>query len=78
MTLGLTDGTDNFGVTGRSFGTPSGLSGWTNSYGKTLETAERTGTAVDINKSYGVTTDPTKSGIVASKDTSKYLFFFVN
>jgi len=76
MSLGLTNGTNNYGLTaGNGYNYPDGIFR-NNAYGQnqsTTITQTDTGTGI-----LGVTTDPAKSGITVNKDTSKYLFFFVN
>ncbi len=59
-TIGLTDGSDTSGLAGYSNGI---LSGQSPNYGDPVGTTYKTGT-VNINKTVGLTTDPTKSGIV--------------
>ena len=65
MALGLTDGTDNFALSGVSgIGlTQNVMSGSGGAYGQNVGTA-RSGT-YGSNKAFGVTTDPTKSGVIA-------------
>lgn len=65
LTLGLNDGTDNFGL-----GIDAGHAAHSQEtlYGTQVGTAY-TGTSAISNKSFGVTTDPDKSGLVA--DLSK-------
>lgn len=65
MTLGLTDGTDTAGI--NSYANSTGLDPWTGLYGTSVGTAS-SGSRVTANKSMGITTDPTKSGMVT--DTS--------
>lgn len=60
LTLGLTDGTDNYGLQGTSV---DSLSTGKGAYGTAVGTA--TGTINAPNKNLGVTTDGTKSGVVA-------------
>ena len=69
MTLGLNDGTNNLGLS-----TDSGTarySAFTGTYGTPVGSTS-SGTSQAQNKSAGVTTDPTKSGIVANLDTVQY------
>ena len=61
MTIGLTNGSNLLGM-GDS---QSGLTDWTLNYGKPIGTAVAQGSYGD-NKTIGVTSDPAKSGIVAS------------
>lgn len=65
MSLGLTDGTDNAGV--NSYANSTGLDPWTGLYGTSVGTAQ-SGSRVNANKSMGVTTDPTKSGMIVESD----------
>ena len=68
MTLGLTDGASNYGLANYNYGNYGGGFGSSDTdYGKTAGNGSsfKMGT---VNKSYGITTDPTKSGIIA--DTS--------
>lgn len=67
MTLGITDGTNNFGVNGRDV-SASVLSGSTNTYGTNTGT-NGGGSYISSLKSIGVTTDPEKSGIIANLPT---------
>lgn len=64
ITLGFTDGTHNFGfqvVGGGSW--PYGMFD-TNNYGSDVGTAGG-GAFIEQHKTLGITTDPTKSGVVA-------------
>ena len=63
ITLGLTDGSATFGLQTNSNGTS--LLGDAGSYGKVLPSGD--GASVDIAalRCVGITTDPTKSGIIA-------------
>lgn len=61
MTLGVTDGTLNHGVSGAQ----SGLSAFNVDYGKSVGTARATGGSYINGTTIGLTTDPTKSGVVA-------------
>lgn len=64
MTLGLTDGTNNFGIQNWNVTLQNGTLTSTTTYGKNVGT---TGSASSAeNKSLGLTTDGTKSGIVAN------------
>lgn len=73
MTLGLTDGTNNYGSNHTSGNRAVALS--TSSYGAIVGT---TGSFSDgsSNVVIGITTDPTKSGIETS-DSGLYLYFYV-
>ena len=64
MALGLTDGTYNSGLLFNSAGT---LQPYTGNYGRNIGIAN-SGGSINTIKSGGVTTDPTKSGVIA--DTS--------
>ena len=72
-TLGLTDGTTNFGVTTYPY---MSLATDTSVYGANIGTS--TNNALGGQKSLGITTNPTKSGIILNRTSSKYLNFFVN
>ena len=72
MTLGLTDGTINASPI---FNTGTRLSVFTGSYGSLVGTTYA-GSSPLTEKSAGVTTDPTKSGIELS-DSNLYLYFYV-
>ena len=81
MTLGLTDGSLNYGFQSinQSQVTPRAMLA-TGSYGKEVGTAYATSYA-DINNTVGVTTDPTKSGIEAQITQTEIeglgLYFYV-
>lgn len=60
MALGVTDGTINYGL---SAGSGTSLGAWTDVYGNSVG-SDRVGTMATSNVAYGVSTDPTKSGIV--------------
>ena len=78
MTLGLTNGTQNGGLYFyNSNNYADNLSVHSEDYGKNIGSAA-SGSYPTSGKTFGITTDPTKSGMIISKDTSKYLFFFVN
>ena len=64
MALGLTNGTNNFG--GRLYA--ESLSACSNDYGRTLPNTSNNGSYMGDAKLFGITTDETKSGIIA--DTS--------
>lgn len=77
MTLGLTDGTNTAGI--NSYANSTGLDPWTGLYGTSIGTAQ-SGSRINSNKSMGITTDSTKSGIIAERDNTdqhKYLYFYV-
>ena len=73
MTLGLTNGSDNAGLTtgGQGMIYPE-----KNAYD--IQVNNTHGVYNNIQGNFGITLDSTKSGIITSKDSSKYLFFFVN
>lgn len=77
MALGLTDGTYNAGLLFNSGGT---LQPYQGNYGGEIGIAN-SGGSINTIKSGGVTTDPTKSGIIAQQeqdtDQYKYLYFYV-
>ena len=72
MTLGLTDGTNNAGLVNVS---GSGLSSRINAYGSATG-KQNSGNSLDTYVSWGITTDPTKSGIETSSSGLK-LYFYV-
>jgi len=59
MTLGLTNGTTNAGA---FYGTTA-IAGNDNIYGTSIGTSQGTSNWPPTNKTIGITTDPTKSGI---------------
>lgn len=71
MTMGLTDGTNNFGPV-------VGGSGYLNAvasvYGQNIGSAYTS--SLTTNKSAGITTDPTKSGIELD-DSNLYLYYYI-
>lgn len=71
MTLGLTDGTNNAALTQATY-----LQTTTGSYGEPVGGTKGDGVIAD-GKILGVTTDPTKSGIVANLDTVEYRAYIV-
>lgn len=68
VTLGLTDGTTNYGLGKTLVGNIGILTAGTNWFDKSTGTSSAPGTTPPNNISIGVSTDPTKSGIIA--DTS--------
>ena len=73
MALGLTDGTHNAGLLFNNSGT---LQPYTGNYGRNIGIVN-SGSAVASIKSGGVTTDPTKSGIIANtSDTAQLRVMF--
>ena len=75
MTLGLTDGTNNIGLMSPASGSASGLSVTIDAYGKSVGTSQ-SASSLDVRKTKGITTDPTKSGIETSSSGLK-LYFYV-
>jgi hypothetical protein len=73
MTLGLTDGTNTTGLFGASAN--GALTNYINLYGTAVGTTA-SGYNLNPNKSLGITTDPTKSGLELS-DSDLYLYFYV-
>ena len=71
MGLGLTDGTNNYGMRGRA---DSYVITGVNAYGK--EVGSTFGAETSTGVVLGVTTDPTKSGLELS-DSNLYLYFYV-
>ena len=67
MTLGMTDGT-NYG--GTVFNAQGYVQNIGNAYGRNVGTLTTGGTGLTGNTNIGVTTDPTKSGIICDKDSS--------
>ena len=77
MALGLTNGTIEGGMV-QIKGNYSGLNVKTAAYGEELPLTDTGSILFAQNDGVGVTTDPTKSGIVLNRTTTKYLNFFVN
>ena len=76
MTLGLTDGTANYGLQRDYINTTASYNQvHTSSYGKSIGTPRSAGTN-SVTTTIGITTDPTKSGIELS-DSGLYLYFYV-
>lgn len=81
-TIGLTDGTNNYGLTTYLNGNGDILSNSRSSdaYNKSLPGKATSNTSIS-NKTYlGLTTDSAKSGIIAERDNTdqhKYLYFYV-
>lgn len=78
MTLGLTNGAVNYGI---AMGVPSGISNGVflsnDSYGAVIGTSTSPSmVGSSNNKTLGLSTDPTKSGIELS-DSGLYLYFYV-
>ena len=72
MSLGFTNGNNNYGVV---FGTNGGPYSDKEAYGTNVGTAGTTGESGEA-KSFGITTDPIKSGIETS-DSGLHLYFYV-
>ena len=82
ISLGLDNGTQNFGLTGTSIsGDASAVGKRQSIYGTTTGTSLGAATDVTNGKTFGLTTDPEKSGIIAQQeedtDQYKYLYFYV-
>ena len=77
MTLGLTDGKNNFGLS-NAYDTSNPLGGWIGSYGANVG-IERAGNSLNTSMTIGVTFDPTKSGIEGqlTANEGKYLYICV-
>lgn len=73
MTLGLTNGTVNYGLASSDTAKFGGAS---NQYGKPVGVTQSDSWQQNGGESYGITTDPTKSGIETSSDSLK-LYFYV-
>ena len=63
ISLGMTNGTNNGGIA-NGYTTNNTLAVWTGSYGANIGTT-RSGNTVATDITWGITTDPTKSGIIA-------------
>lgn len=80
MTLGITNGTTNYGLYAAgvgSDGNSGAIRATSNTYGTSVGSS---GSGMcTLNKSYGITTDPTKSGIEAklTPNENKYLYYCV-
>ena len=76
MTLGLTNGSSNYGLIQTSpDNTPTQLSPYSTAYGLNVGSEYFSG-RYSTNVTLGITTDPTKSGIETS-DSNLYLYFYV-
>ena len=79
ITLGITDGTNNAGIA--TFFSQTRLDAGTGLYGKAVGSSTSDYTSALSGNTIGVTTDPTKSGLVAPQeqdtDQHKYLYFYV-
>jgi len=78
MALGLTNGTTNYGLLKQLSGNVGFLQGATGYYGVNVGDNVQVGTTATNGQALGVSTDPTKSGIILNRTTTKYLNFFVN
>ena len=70
MTLGLTDGTNNAGLTSFNvqYGQYEGVD--KNAYGTNIgTTGMSSGAQLSLNTTQGITADPTKSGIICESDS---------
>lgn len=78
ISLGLTDGAHTLGLKGWTTNWGQSIQGSANAYGVNVGTSA-SGTTGNADASYGVTTDPTKSGIEAhlTPDETKYLYICV-
>lgn len=65
-TLGLTDGTNNYGLSNPPYGSANALGFSTDFYDKDVGTTLSAATIANIGKTLGVTTDGSKSGIIAN------------
>lgn len=74
MTLGLTDGSTNYGLA--TITAQNLLLGMTGAYGASPGTGSGGGSQIPTNNKFGITTDPTKSGIETSSNGLK-LYFYV-
>ena len=77
MTLGLTDGTNNYGFRNSGNTTYHQTTANTNLYGTDIGSTIDTG-YINNTVSLGVTTDPTKSGIIAEQSTAQLYFKVAN
>lgn len=76
ISLGVTDGTQNASIA-RGTGSVTALGLFTDSYGEVVGTTSSTATTA-TGKSIGLTTDATKSGIIAEESTSQLYFKVAN
>lgn len=81
IALGLTDGSKNAGLYGASGNSPNFLTSSISLYGTNTGTSPEGTNRLNQNKSLGVTTDPTKSGLIAKLSSAEvsglYLYFYV-
>lgn len=73
MTLGLTNGTTNYGLASSD---ATIFGGAINQYGRPVGITQSNNWQPTGGEGYGVTTDPTKSGLVLA-DNNMYLYFYV-
>lgn len=73
MTLGLTNGTTNYGLASSD---AAKFGGAINQYGRPVGITQSNNWQPTGGEGYGVTTDPTKSGLVLA-DNNMYLYFYV-
>ena len=79
ITLGLTDGTKNSGLMATNLSNSYNVGNYENHYGVTVGTTAGS-YSTNSNKTLGITTDPTKSGIIshrANENGKQYLYFYV-
>ncbi|MBR5304950.1 MAG: hypothetical protein IKU37_09020 [Candidatus Gastranaerophilales bacterium] len=76
LALGLTDGTENYGLSTRNINSNGGLGATTSGWGQPVGTATSGFTLNAI--ATGVTTDSTKSGIIAEQSTAQLYFKVAN
>lgn len=76
MTLGLTNGTNQSGLTAQSAGNTSVLVPNIQAYGASIG-GEINFTVDGYNQNYGITTDPTKSGIEAKINSVEVFYYMV-
>lgn len=72
ISLGLTNGTTNYGLAGSNGAIFGGITG---AYGQNVGGSAGGGNWSPTNTKYGVTTDASKSGIIVEKDTQ--LFYVI-
>ena len=80
MTLGLTDGTHNVGLMGAGNSTYNYNATGENLYGISIGTdiSNNSGAPLDWKIASGITSDPTKSGIIAEQSTAQLYFKVAN
>lgn len=74
MTLGLTDGTKNYGATSTNAQYVAGLD---SSYGVNLPSSRGGGTFIGTTSNIGITTNPTKSGIEGKINSVEVFYYMV-